>query len=58
MAALGSRTTLAADEWIGADAMTICPDHSRHVAHLEALRIAREERRQASRRLKLIGAIR
>lgn len=56
MAALGSRTTLTADEWIGADAMTVCPDHSRHIAHMEALRTARAQHRLATRRLKNIGA--
>ena len=55
-AALGSRTTLAADEWIGADAMTVCPDLSRHIEHLAALREARETRRLAERRLQMIGA--
>ncbi len=54
MAALGSRTTLAAAEWIGADAMTVCQDHSRHVENLSALREARETRRLAERRLQLI----
>ena len=55
MAALGSRTTLAADEWIGADAMTVCQDHSRHVENLSALREARETRRLAERRLQMIN---
>ena len=55
MAALGSRTTLAADEWIGADAMTVCPDLSRHIEHLAALREARETRRLAERRLQMIN---
>ena len=55
MAALGSRTTLAADEWIGADAMTVCLDHSRHIEHLAALREARETRRLAERRLQMIN---
>lgn len=55
MAALGSRTTLAADEWIGANAMTVCPDHSRHIEHLAALREARETRRLAERRLQMIN---
>lgn len=55
MAALGSRTTLIADEWIGADAMTVCPDHSRHIAHMEALRAARAQRKLATRQLRNIG---
>lgn len=56
MAALGSQSSLEYGEWIGADAMTVCPDHSRHVANLSALREARETRRLAERRLQMIGA--
>ena len=58
MAALGSRTTLAADEWIGADATVVCRDQFLHVARMHALRVAEQNTNRAVRRAQQIGALR